>query len=104
MLVFYLLGSHKVAAEVKYLVSIFHHSRVFGFKISLKNIFNDRLSFLAQYKTVNICLNTLEMLFDTGMIMYLCNHHEHLHAWYRDPRYEHVPSLLLESSERMKVE
>lgn len=43
------------------------------------------------------------MLFDTGMIMYSCNHHEHLHAWYSDPRYEHVPSLLLESSERMKV-
>lgn len=38
------------------------------------------------------------------MIMYLCTYHEHLHAWYRDPRYEHVPPLPLESSEIMKVE
>lgn len=86
------------------MVSIFHHSRVSRFNVSLENILKGRLSFLAQAKTVNICLNTLEMPFDTGMVMYLCTYHEHLHAWYRDPRYEHVPSLLLESSERMKVE
>lgn len=42
------------------------------------------------------------MLFDTEMIMHLRIHCKHLHAWYSDPRYEHAPSLLLESSERMK--
>lgn len=49
-------------------------------------------------KTMNTCLNALEMLVTVWMIIYSFNRHRHLYARYKSLNDEHVTSLPLRNS------